>query len=305
MHEHLASGHIGWQFDVKAKPYDRKDACVAWIKQAQEYGLQTIVDATTIDGSRDPELFKMISDQTGVNIICSTGFYPEILGALSYFKFRALFTGDPAKIVKEIYEIIVTEITEGIGDSGVKPGLIKLGTSKDQITPYEVMIMEAAAMAHKETGIPIITHTEAGTMGPQQAEFFISRGVKPEKLMIGHMCGNANLKYQLGVLRQGTYVSFDRFGIQRGMSDRLRIATMLGLIGMGYENRLMMSHDFVVFWLGREFPPMSEEAAKAMSDWNMLNIFQNVIPALKQSGITDQQIHTLMVENPRRLFEGS
>lgn len=304
IHEHLLAAYTGWQMDAIAEPYDQEKyarICIKAIEEAKEFGVKTIVDATPNDGYRDPELYKTVSLETGVNIICSTGFYSEPLGATGYFKHRYGLSGDSTRIVKEMYEILMKEISDGIGGSTVKPGVIKVGSSKGEITPYEQMVFEAAARAHKESGLPIITHTDAGTMGPQQAQFLISRGVDPKRLMIGHMCGSANILYHMEVLKQGVYVSFDRFGLSPIMPDTIRTATIIALVSLGYENKIMMSHDSCMNWLGQA-PPFPEAIRPLLANWNLTNIFKNILPALRGAHITEEQINTIMVANPRRLF---
>ncbi|WP_027365652.1 phosphotriesterase family protein [Desulfotruncus alcoholivorax] len=306
MHEHLIFGYPGWQYDSAAPAYNREEAaqvCIEMISQAQQYGLKTIVDATPNDGTRDPELYKIVSDKTGVNIICATGLYTEAEGAAAYFKTRALFSGNPQSVVKEIFETMMKDLTQGIGDTGVKAGVIKVGTGHNAIAPYEQMIMEAAVLAQKETGVPIITHTEAGTMAPQQADFLINKGADVKRLMIGHMCGNSNLQYHLEVLKKGPFLGFDRFGLDVLYPDVLRTGTVIGLVGLGFEKQIMLSHDSIINWLGRQFP-VTEPMMPLVANWNLLHIFKNIIPALKKANITDEQIHTIMTDNPRRLFEG-
>lgn len=307
MHEHLVFGFPGWQYDSAAPSYDREKAagaCCAMVGEAMTYGLKTVVDATPNDGQRDPELYKMVADKTGINIICSTGLYTEEEGAPAYFKFRRTLTGGSPAITNEVYETFMKDITQGIGGTGVKAGVIKVATGKGEITPYEGMVLEAAAMAHKETGIPIITHTEAGTMGPRQADFLLSLGADPNRLMIGHMCGNTDIQYSLEVLKKGVYASYDRFGLDLFMPDEKRRETVIGLVKQGFEKQLMLSHDFICFWLGRQLP-ISEPMLPLVANWNLTNIFKNIIPALNNAGITDSQIKTMMVENPQRFFSAS
>ena len=86
----------------------------------------------------------------------------------------------------------MAEITDGIGDTGIKAGVVKLTSSKDEITDYEKMFFAAGAKAQRETGVPIITHTQEGTMAPEQAEFLLSEGADPDRVMIGHMDGNTD-----------------------------------------------------------------------------------------------------------------
>ncbi len=304
IHEHLIMGMPGWECDALAVPYDREAiarSCVQALEKAKAYGMKTMVDATPIDLGRDVELQKEVSERSGINIICATGLYTEALGKRSYLWFRSQF-GDPTT---EIYETFMKEITQGIADTGVKAGVIKVATGQGEISPYEERIFRAAAWAQKETGTPIITHTEAGTMGPEQAALLISEGAAPERIVIGHIGGSANLQYHTSVLEKGVYIAFDRLGIEAIQPDALRKACITGLVGIGYAHRIMLSHDYSgdpsVCWLGRrvELPDLAKEV---IGHWHYQHVFKNIIPALKEAGVSDDKIDTMMVQNPRRLF---
>jgi len=165
MHEHIVFGYPGWYGDLSLAPFDRRSAvatAVNCLGPLKEYGLKTVVDATPNECGRDPQLLHEVADTAGINIICATGYYYEGEGAPAYFKFRSAF----ADAVAEIYEMFMREITVGIGETGIKAGVIKVASSKGIITDYEKMFFRAAARAQKETGVPIITHTQEGTMGP-------------------------------------------------------------------------------------------------------------------------------------------
>ncbi|TET15344.1 MAG: phosphotriesterase-related protein, partial [Dehalococcoidia bacterium] len=304
--EHLILAYPGWECDALAVPYDREaiaTACVEALERAKAYGMKTLVDATPIDLGRDVELDRMVSERTGINIICATGLYMEAMGKHSYLSFRSQF-GDTTT---EIYETFMKEITQGIGDTGVKAGVIKVATGQGELSPYEERILRAAAMAQKETGIPIITHTEGGTMGPEQAALLISEGAAPERIVIGHIGGNANLQYHTSILEQGAYIAFDRLGLEFLFPDNLRKACIIGLVGIGYADRIMLSHDYCgdhsVCWLGRPVE-LPDFAKPLFANWSYAHVFKNIIPALKEAGVSDDKIDTMMVQNPRRLFSG-
>jgi phosphotriesterase-related protein len=306
IHEHMVYAWPGWECDTAAPPYNRdkifKD-CVESIEKAMKYGLKTFVDTTPNDGGRDPELYKMVADKTGINVICATGLFSEQEGSSMYFRNQAMLTGNPGKIVGYMCESFVKDITKGIGASGVKAGLLKIATSKGQITPYEKMVMQAAVIAQKETGVPLITHTEEGTMGPEQADFLIEQGVDVNRLMIGHMC-NDSLPYHLEVLKKGPYIGFDRLGLNFYFPDDKRIEVIKALVRSGYEKQIMLSQDVVIHWPGREIV-VFEAARPAVANWKLTHIFENILPALKKGGVTDDQIKTILVDNPRRLFTGA
>jgi phosphotriesterase-related protein len=132
-------------------------------------------------------------------------------------------------------------------------------------------------------------------MGPEQADIFISEGVDPGKVMIGHMCGNADLKYHASVLEKGFFIGFDKIGHAFFMPDKMRKATLIGLLGIGYADRIMLSHDCVPHFKGR--PASTHGYAPSYT-----RIFKEFIPALKEAGINNDQINAMMKENPRKLF---
>lgn len=302
MHEHLIFSYLGWECDALAPPYDREAAavaCVDALKEARDRGLKTLVDATATDMGRDVELQKIISERLGINIICATGFYTEKYGKAGYFKFRSM----SYDIVAELCETLVKEITKGIGNTGVKAGVIKVATGHARISSYEEKVLKAAARAQKETGVPIITHTEAGTMGPEQADLLISEGADPERVVIGHMCGNSDLRYHVSVLEKGVNIAFDRMGIDILFPDKLRKACLMGLLGIGYIDRIFLSQDCWAYRLGRPFE-FADATKPLLANWRYDHIFKDIIPALKEAGVSEDKINTLMVKNPRRLFSG-
>jgi phosphotriesterase-related protein len=307
MHEHIVFGYPGWYGDGTLAPYDRGAALADGLNTMEEikaYGVKTFVDPTPNETGRNPELLREISETSGVNIVCTTGFYFEEMGAPAYFKFRSAVSDAG----EEIYEMFMREITDGIGNTGIKAGAIKLASSKDMITDYEQMFFKAAARAQKETGVPILTHTQNGSMGPQQAQLLIDEGANSGQIMIGHMSDNTNIQYHVEVLNKGVFDGFDRMGIQgiEGFPmDTEKYAVILGLIGIGYLDRIMISHDTIAHWLGRPYPEMPEPITSLMENWSPTHLFKNIIPFLKNAGLTDDQANKILVENPRRFFSGS
>ncbi len=306
MHEHILYGYPGWEGDRTIAPVNRKEIVangVTTLKQLKdEYGLQSYVDATPLDGGRMPEILKEVSEKSGVNIICATGYYYEGEGSPTYWKFR----GSLGDITGELYELFMTEVTKGIMDTGIKAGVLKVGSSKGAITDYEKIMFATAAQVSKETGVPIITHTQEGTMGPQQAEFLIGAGANPKQIQIGHMSDNIDIKYQEDTFKHGVYVSWDRMGLQGLVGcpmDAQRYPVMIELIKKGYADKMMISHDCILTWLGRPLN-LPEAALPLVANWHPSHLFKNIIPELKKGGVTDAQITSIIKENPRRLFAG-
>ncbi|MDZ5472649.1 phosphotriesterase-related protein [Bacillus sp. 31A1R] len=306
IHEHFIFGYPGFQGDITLGAFNEIEAlemAVNVARQIQSYGIQTVVDPTPNECGRNPQFLQKVSEATGLQIICATGYYYEGEGATPYFKFRqALGTAE-----EEIYEMFIKEITEGIGGTEIKAGVIKLASSKDQITEYEKMFFRAGARAQQETGVVILTHTQEGTMGPEQARMLIELGADPSKIIIGHMCGNINLDYHKEVLDQGVRIGMDRFGIQGMVGapfDHERIQTLLSLIQEGYEDQILLAHDTVNIWLGRP-PVMNEQITKIMENWHPAHLFMNVLPNLRQNGVTELQIDKMIGDNAKALFAGA
>jgi len=300
IHEHIQFGYPGFEGDRTCAPYDREKAIknvVEQLEQVKAYGVKTIVDATPNECGRDPEFMKEVSEITGVNIICSSGYYYEGLSAAAYWNFRTSMVD----ITEEIYEMMKKEATVGIGNTGIKAGVFKLASSKNKITDYEKAFFKAAARVCREDGTQIITHTQEATMGPEQAELLLSEGADPKRVMIGHMCGSSDLAYYKNVLEQGVYIGFDRLGVEGLVgcpTDKMRMTCLTALINAGYVDRIMLSHDYSMEWLGRPMVLPDELVAR----WNCCHVFKHIIPDLKEAGMTDEQINMMLVENPKRFL---
>lgn len=300
MHEHLIIGWPGWDADTAAAPFNRGEAkrlCIDRMLELKSLGVSALVDPCPIDLGRDVEFAAEVAQASGVHLVCATGLYKEESGAAPYFKFRGAFTDS----VGEMTEIFVKELTEGIGSTGIRAGVIKVATGPHQITPYERNVIIAAARAHKATGVPITTHTDEGTMGREQLAILTAEGVEAHRVIIGHSCGSADLRYHVDLLDRGAYLGFDRFGLELLHPDRLRLAALIGLLGIGCERQIVLSHDTVWCWRGRPLPVPVEHLAPK---WDPRHVLQRIVPALREAGVGQEKIDAMLVENPRRYFEG-
>jgi phosphotriesterase-related protein len=302
MHEHFVFAYPGWYADATLAPYDFKAVLktnLDVIATAQKYGIKTIVDATPNDtGGRDPKLYKKLAKKTGMNIICSTGLYTSEEGAPAYFTSLRWGT-DTSKMISEI---MIQEITQGIGKSGVKAGVIKVGSSP-KMSPHEQAVHKAAVIAQKATGVPIITHTQGPTGGVEQAEFLLKEGADPKKVMIGHVSNSKDIEYHKAILAKGVYIAFDRIGLDIITPFDVNVKNVAGLCKLGFANKIMLSHDTVNVWLGR-MTEAPKDYQVGFKNWHIDHISKDFLPALKAQGVTDEQIKTMMVDNPRNLFLG-
>lgn len=240
-----------------------------------------IVDLTPIGIGRNVKLIQEISKLFSINIIVSTGFYRDFYIPLRYRN----------KSVDEFVDIMTKEITKGIGGTNIKAGVIKVATSFDEITDLEKRIILSASIVHKNTGIPIYTHTEAGTMGEEQINIFKSKKVDLSKVCIGHCGQNMRIDYHIKLARQGVFIGYDNIGWNEYM-DNFILLFIKNLIAKGYEKQILLSHD-IVGYRGDS----SEQSTVKYS-----YIITDFIPKMKKRGISDDVIDLIIKENPLKFL---
>ena len=301
MHEHLLIGYPGWEADtVRAGP-PREEMiaiCCDKIAAMQDHGICSMLDPCPNDLGRDVTLAAEVSARTGFNIVCATGLYKQNEGGVPYWHFLR----SSGEAVGRMSELFIHELTAGIGDTGIRAGVIKVATGEGEITDYEYDVLRAAALASCETGAPITTHTDQGTMGVEQQRFLMEQGVPAHRIVIGHSCGSADHEYHMQMLERGSYLGFDRFGLEILAPDEQRIEALVALLEAGQERRLVVSHDSVWCTRGEPFPQKMIDAMNPDTLFDPTHFHRNIIPRLLQRGVTQGQIDTLLVHNPRRYF---
>ncbi len=303
IHEHLMAGMPGWEFDNVG--FDRTQAVATAVEKLREIkslGVCSFVDPCPMELGRDPEFAAEVAEKSGMRVIVATGLYNDALGIPSHFRLLE---------VDDIAEVYVRELTEGIGKTGIKAGLIKTATGgipgitsgDEHITPNEEKTLRAAARAHKATGAPILCHNnEMSPLGRETLDIFASEGVDLSRVLIGHACGVGDMRYYFDILDRGAWLGFDRFGIETIASDRMRLASLIGLLAVGYD-RIMLSHDAVHCWLGRVSKNFQEFMAQC-PNWNYAHICKNILPALQKAGVSEGTIRKMTVDNPCSYFRG-
>jgi phosphotriesterase-related protein len=306
MHEHLFIAFPGAEYDPLAV-FDRAGfiaEAVRRLKQLrEEHGVRSFVDPCPIELGRDAAMMAEIAERSGMNVVCTTGFYFEEMGLPVYWR---------ARTVDEIAELYVREITHGIGTTGVKAGAIKVATGAPVITALEEKFLAAACIAQKATGVPIITHTQDGVGGPEQQALFAAGGVAAHRCLIGHCCGNADPAYHRRVVDGGSYIGFDRIGILRLQPDEVRADNLAALVKSGHKAQIMMSQDRHCGWLGklaRQVTPEEQarmDSLRAEGKWPppYTYMFTDFLPMLHARGVNQAEIASMLEDNPRRFFAG-
>jgi phosphotriesterase-related protein len=291
MHEHIVTRspgvHENWPH-----LFDRPEILrVAEGKMTDLHGrgIRAIVDLTTVDLGRDIDLIVDVARRSRVHVIVATGVWwmPQ-----RYFNVHG---------VDEVAALFVRDITQGIGASGVKAAIIKCATDTAGVTQVIENVLRASARAQKATGVPISTHTwAAGRSGEAQQAIFAQEGVDLRRVIIGHSGDSDDLPYLRGLMERGSTIGMDRFGLEHFLSTEKRVETLARLCAEGYAPRMVLSHD------ANCWSDMLTEDAKRRTRprWHYNHISDDILPALRKAGVTEDQIDQMLVENPRAIFEG-
>jgi phosphotriesterase-related protein len=255
-------------------------------------GIDSIVDLTVLNLGRNVELIRQVAEAVAVNVIVASGMYtfnelPPFIGVR-----RRLLGEDP------LVEMFVKDIRRGIGDSGIKAGVLKCATDKPGMTPDVERVVRAVAEAHRETGVPISTHTDPSTRrGLEQLDVFESEGVDPARVVIGHSGDTTDVAYLLEIIDRGASVGMDRFGLETPVTTAQRIDTVVQLCRRGHAGKVVLSHDAASF--NDHLPPVFMETRP---NYHYQFIPTVIVPSLLERGVAPEDIDTMLVDNPRRIF---
>lgn len=298
MHEHVfvlnaeIEQNYPWEWDE-----DRLvEEAVAKLESAYDAGVRTIVDLTVIGLGRDIGRVRQVADRVRVNIVPATGLYTYD-DVPMFFKFRGpgLLIDGPDRLI----DYMVRDVTEGIAGTGIRAGIIKCATDAQGVTPGVERVLRAAARAHRETGAPITTHTHAGTeRGLEQLDVFREEGVDFAKVVIGHSGDTTDLDYLHRLLDQGVTIGMDRFGLDLMLDFESRVATLAALVEEGFAGQIVLSHDASVYTQNFDI----EAKARLLPNWHYEHIHRDVLPALAERGVTEDQVEQMLTRNPGRIL---
>ncbi len=288
-HEHITSGSGGME---RYPFFNRKDA-VAWsveaLAKAREYGINTIIDVTTVDLGRQIELLREVGEKSEVNIVVATGVYRWVPPPLWGFDADAFA------------ELFVREIEEGIEGSGVRPGVIKIAWDQEAL-PEETRrtlfepIARGAARASKKTGVPVSCHTLASAhLGEPLLDIFGDEGLEAGAVYIGHSNDTDDLEYLLELASRGAVLGMDRYFPGFSPHWTVRTALVKALVEAGCGEQVCLSHDHGAYGLWAALPRRDPTTY----GW----VPTKVLPWLRENGLSEDQIEGIMVRAPRRLFE--
>jgi phosphotriesterase-related protein len=298
MHEHVfvlneevrQNYPAGWNED------DRVDDAITKLNALVAQDCQTIVDPTVLGLGRDIGRIRRVADGTELNIIVATGLY-TYSEVPFYFKFR----GPDEDGVDPMTRLFIADITDGIAGSGVKAAFLQCAIDEQGMTPGVERVLRAVCRAHAETGAPITVHTHprSGT-GRDAVRVLREEGADLTKVVLGHSGDTTDLDYLCELADAGCLLGMDRFGLDVITPFEDRVATVAALCERGYARSMVLSHDAACYmdW----FPP--GVIPLFAPRWNFQHLFDDVLPALKSRGVTEDQAREMLVDNPRRYFGG-
>ena len=294
IHEHIMSSSIGIPQnypEVLERGYMKH--IVDGLKRTKAGGIDTVVDATTLDLGRDVNILARASRLSGVNIIACTGWWLEKTRFLSGVSVDRLVRG------------FVREIREGIAGTDIKAGILKGASDKAGVLPEEEKVLRAVARAHHETGVPIMLHSYApGQVGRRQIAILKEEGVPLNRVKMEHSNDTTDLEYLVWMLDQGCYLGMDRYPGQ-GTSPLARTKTLKALIDARYKDRLCLSHDWsLARHMDNDTFTGTPQKRDKLNPHSYLYIKNVVFPQLREMGVSDNIIDRLLVDGPRKFFEG-
>lgn len=279
----------------------RVSDAVTKLRELKQTGVDTIVDPTVVGLGRYIPRIQQVNAEVDINIIPATGLYTfDQIPHFFHYRGPGTLLGGPELMT----EMFVRDIREGISGTGVRAAFLKCVVEERGMTEDQTRVQTAICETHQETGVPITVHTNgAHQTGRQALEFYRQRDVDLTKVVIGHAGDSNDLDYLKWIMDQGATIGCDRFGLDMFNPTADRVQTIVALCGQGYADRIALSHDascYMDFFSGETTQQMLAEAAP---NWHYLHIHRDVLPALREQGVTDEQITTMLVDNPRRYFE--
>lgn len=303
-HEHIVCVPPHWvENEVDDLLLDDPEKSKLDVLEFKATGGNSIIDATAIDYGRRVEEVAQISKDTGINIIGTAGFNKSFLWDAKIPNHLKKIVGDYETFYEwiekssfdKLFEIVSKEICEGLEGTPYKAGQVKFGTGYNSISPLEIKTCEVAVAVQKKFGIPLHSHTEAGTMALEQIELVEKFGGNLNKWSVGHMDRNLDFYYHEKIASHGLYLSFDGLGKTKYGPESARIDAIINLIKKGYTKQILLggdnarksyyhnySYGLGLGWIQAKWLPRFKEELE------------------RQNLESDEIIHTIFYENPKR-----
>jgi phosphotriesterase-related protein len=281
---------------------DRVADAVQRLTKLTGVGVRTIVDPTVIGLGRYIPRIQRIAEQVDLNIVVATGCYTyDDVPFFFHYRGPALDEALGTEVPDPMVDMFVGDVTDGIAGTGVRAGLLKCAIDRQGLTAGVERVMRAVARTHRATGTPITVHTHPGSrQGLAVKQVFDDEGVDPRRVVLGHSGDTTDADHLSELAEAGFVLGMDRFGINLETTFEARADIVVEMCRRGYAGQMVLSQDAACYidWLA---PGVMD----LLPQWHYTHIHEDVLPYLREHGVTDEQITTMLVDVPRRYFEGT
>lgn len=281
-HEHLHIDLSSFKNNIDCR-LDQYDLICAEMKTLYALGVRNIIEMTNRYMGRNPQFMLDIMRDSGMNVVACTGYYQH-----DFFPAHVATTP-----VEKLAQEMIDEIEQGIDGTELKARIIaEIGSSVDVITPDEAKVFAAAALAHRETGCAISTHTSFSTMGLEQLTLLKSHGVDLSRVVVGHCDLKDNLDNILRMIEQGAYVQFDTIGKNNYYPDEKRVAMLQEIASRGLLDHVMLSMDIT-----------RRSHLKANGGLGFDYLLTTFVLLLLEAGFSQADVDLMLRDNPSVFFK--
>ena len=265
-------------------------------------GVRTIVDPTVVGlGRYIPRIQRIAEQLPDLNIVVATGCYTyDDVPFFFHHRGPALNAITGAEVPDPMVDMFVGDIEDGIAGTGVKAALLKCAIDAQGLTPGVDRVMRAVARAHQRTGTPITVHTHPGSHTALEVKRVLcdEEGVDARRVVLGHSGDTTDVDHLTELAEAGFVLGMDRFGINLDTTFEARADTVVEMCRRGYADQMVLSQDASCYidWVDPGVMSM-------MTQWHYLHIEDDVLPYLREKGVTEEQVTTMLVDVPRRYFE--
>jgi len=265
-------------------------------------GVRTIVDPTVVGlGRYIPRIQRIAEQLPDLNIVVATGCYTyDDVPFFFHHRGPALNAITGAEVPDPMVDMFVGDIEDGIAGTGVKAALLKCAIDAQGLTPGVDRVMRSVARAHQRTGTPITVHTHPGSHTALEVKRVLcdEEGVDARRVVLGHSGDTTDVDHLTELAEVGFVLGMDRFGINLDTTFEARADTVVEMCRRGYADQMVLSQDASCYidWVDPGVMSM-------MTQWHYLHIEDDVLPYLREKGVTEEQVTTMLVDVPRRYFE--
>lgn len=220
---------------LPGQDFDDVDRAIEEVRDAKRSGLQSIVEATPIGLGRDPAGMRAVAEATGVHIVAATGYHRDAHYPQGHWVREAS--------VDVLAQHILSDLKDGMDSDQARAGVIKAGASYQHISALEERRLIAAAIGHRETGAPILVHTEIGTCGHAIIDLLVRESVNPERIILAHLDRNPDLELHIEVASRGVTLGYDTVGRIKYRPDSQLLDLIHGVVDAGQAGRVLLGLD--------------------------------------------------------------